>query len=292
MSISRPGCSFVAAKQPGSSACHRFEYVFPDREIDVFDARPPFTPGRTGASARPALRYAESSVSPATRDALREHRRQRRLVRVTAAVLAYDLRRNRAPAGSAPSRPAPTASRSHTTAAPSSCPKGERSDGRRLVRGRLRRTGEVTHEIHAAPGPHNTIVSPDGKLVYLGPRNSRFLVVASVRTDRVVRARRASEGRRAPVHGRRSVAASPIRPRPAFSASRSRACARGQACSTPSRSASPWHHSLGTPSHGISLTPNGRQPRRHRRPEQLRPRLRRLADVPNSSRRASLRTSA
>src|SRR5581483_4330500 len=35
--------------------------------------------------------------------------------------------------------------------------------------------GDVTDEIHAGPGPHNTIVSPDGRLVYLGPRNSRWL---------------------------------------------------------------------------------------------------------------------
>jgi DNA-binding beta-propeller fold protein YncE len=48
-------------------------------------------------------------------------------------------------------------------------------------------TGHIRARIHAGPGPHNTIVSPDGRYVYLGPRNSRYLFVASTRTDRVIR---------------------------------------------------------------------------------------------------------
>jgi DNA-binding beta-propeller fold protein YncE len=47
--------------------------------------------------------------------------------------------------------------------------------------------GRVRGVIHAGPGPHNTIVSPDGRFVYLGPRNSRYLFVASTRTNRIVR---------------------------------------------------------------------------------------------------------
>jgi DNA-binding beta-propeller fold protein YncE len=49
------------------------------------------------------------------------------------------------------------------------------------------RTRRVRTKMHGGLGPHNTIVSPDGRLVYLGARNSRFLLVASVRTDRVLR---------------------------------------------------------------------------------------------------------
>jgi DNA-binding beta-propeller fold protein YncE len=49
------------------------------------------------------------------------------------------------------------------------------------------RTGKIVAEIHAGPGPHNTVVSADGTRVYLGPRNSRYLYVASTRTNRIVR---------------------------------------------------------------------------------------------------------
>src|SRR6516164_6929375 len=35
-------------------------------------------------------------------------------------------------------------------------------------------------------GPHNTVVSPDGARVYLGPRYTNYLVVASTRTNQVI----------------------------------------------------------------------------------------------------------
>jgi DNA-binding beta-propeller fold protein YncE len=117
------------------------------------------------------------------------------------------------------------------------------------------RTGEVTHEIHAAPGPHNTIVSPDGKLVYLGPRNSRFLVVASTVTDRVVERIGPLKGGVRPftVDQRRGLAYTTATGFLGFQVSSLRT---GRLLYTiPIRF--PWHHSLGTPSHGISLTPDG-----------------------------------
>lgn len=49
------------------------------------------------------------------------------------------------------------------------------------------RTGAVIGRIRAGNGPHNTIVSLDGRRVYLGPRNSPYLSVASTITDRVIR---------------------------------------------------------------------------------------------------------
>ena len=36
-------------------------------------------------------------------------------------------------------------------------------------------------------GPHNTVLSPDGARVYMGPRYTNYLVVASTRTNRVIR---------------------------------------------------------------------------------------------------------
>ena len=36
-------------------------------------------------------------------------------------------------------------------------------------------------------GPHNTVVSPDGARVYIGPRHSNYLVVANTGTNQVIR---------------------------------------------------------------------------------------------------------
>jgi hypothetical protein len=48
--------------------------------------------------------------------------------------------------------------------------------------------GNVTASIDSGGiGPHNTVVSPDGSRVYLGPRHTNYLVVASTRTNRVIR---------------------------------------------------------------------------------------------------------
>src|SRR6516165_6370045 len=49
-------------------------------------------------------------------------------------------------------------------------------------------SGNVTASIDSGGiGPHNTVVSSDGSRVYLGPRSSNYLVVASTRTNRVIR---------------------------------------------------------------------------------------------------------
>jgi hypothetical protein len=36
-------------------------------------------------------------------------------------------------------------------------------------------------------GPHNTVVSPDGARVYLGPRHTNYLVVATTKANRIIR---------------------------------------------------------------------------------------------------------
>jgi hypothetical protein len=50
-------------------------------------------------------------------------------------------------------------------------------------------SGNVTASIidSGGIGPHNTVVSPDGSRVYLGPRYTNYLVVANTRTNRVIR---------------------------------------------------------------------------------------------------------
>jgi DNA-binding beta-propeller fold protein YncE len=49
-------------------------------------------------------------------------------------------------------------------------------------------SGKVTASIDSGGiGPHNTVVSPDGSRIYLGPRRTNYLAVASTRTNRVIR---------------------------------------------------------------------------------------------------------
>ncbi|HLI61003.1 MAG TPA: hypothetical protein VKV21_15180 [Solirubrobacteraceae bacterium] len=49
------------------------------------------------------------------------------------------------------------------------------------------RSGAVIARIRGGNGPHNTVVGASGRWVYLGPRNSPYLSVASTATDRVIR---------------------------------------------------------------------------------------------------------
>jgi DNA-binding beta-propeller fold protein YncE len=49
------------------------------------------------------------------------------------------------------------------------------------------RTGKRIASISAGAGPHNTVAGLGGRNVYLGPRNDRYLFVASTATDRIVR---------------------------------------------------------------------------------------------------------
>ncbi len=120
------------------------------------------------------------------------------------------------------------------------------------------RTGLVRSEIHAGPGPHNTIVSPDGRRVYLGPRNSRYLDVVSTRTNRLIR----RVGPLLPgvrpftINGRQTLAYTTATGFLGFQVSSIRT---GRVLYTvPIRGFRPGR-SLGTPSHGISLSPDSRK---------------------------------
>jgi DNA-binding beta-propeller fold protein YncE len=48
-------------------------------------------------------------------------------------------------------------------------------------------TGRVTARIDGGAGPHNTVVSLDGRRVFLGPREGRWLTVADAHTNKVIR---------------------------------------------------------------------------------------------------------
>ena len=252
MSISRPGCSFVAAKRREAPASIATNTSF-DREIDVFQAEPPFHLVERISAGVDALRGV--AVNPTNERPC------------TSASAGTAARRATAGCWRTTSRNRVLWQRAFPTGTDSLAisrngqtlfvPGGRASAVDHIWYVVSASTGEVTREIHAAPGPHNTIVSPDGKFVYLGPRNSRWLVVASTRTDRVVQTGRPVEAGSAPVHRRPGPRGSRTRPRPASWASRSSSLRTGRV-PTPSASSFPKHKSLGTPSHGISLTPNGR----------------------------------
>jgi sugar lactone lactonase YvrE len=244
---------FRAEDAPGAGGVHRYEYVFPDREIDVFEARPPFRlVERIHVPELHSLRGV--AVSPATR-----------ILYATVGgnggssghggLVAYDLLRNRVRW----QRAFPTGTDSLAVTPDGRTlfvPEGERSmdDVWFLVDAR---TGEVTHEIHAGPGPHNTIVSTGGKLVYLGPRNGNYLDVASTATDRVVR-------RVGPLkHGVRPFTVDEGRglvftTATNFLGFQVSSLRTGRVLYTVPIDFA-WRRSLGTPSHGISLTPDGRR---------------------------------
>lgn len=248
-----PRVVYRAPGSPGTAGFHRYEYVLPDRAIDVYEAERPFrlveridvpeSHSLRGVAMSPRTGILYASVGGNGGDS------------GNGGVLAYDLRTNRViwqrafPTGTDGLAVTPDGSTLFV-------PEGERSfdDVWWVVDAR---TGRVTHEIHAAPGPHNTIVSADGRLVYLGPRNSRFLVVASTRTDRVVKKVGPLKGGVRPftVDPARSLAYTTATGFLGFQVSSLRT---GRLLYTvPIRF--PWRRSLGTPSHGISLTPNGKR---------------------------------
>lgn len=237
---------------PGAAGAHRYEYIFLDRELDVVQAQPPFrlveriripelhSLRGVAVDPRSATVYASVGGNGGSSG--------------NGALVAYDLLthdvlwRRAFKTGTDSLAITPNGRWLYV-------PEGERtmSDLWYVV---AARTGRVTAEIHAAPGPHNTIVSRDGTTVYLGPRNSRFLVVASTATNEVVRK------------------IGPLKPgvRP-FTVDETRGLAYTTATGFLGFQVSslrtgrvlytvpidfPWRHSLGTPSHGIALTPDGR----------------------------------
>ncbi len=174
---------YRAAGAPGTPGLHRYEYVFPDRAIAVYDIDQGHRlVARWSVPEAHALRGI--AVSPAT---------CRLYFSVggnggssgTGSLISYDLRTNRVlwkrsfPTGTDSLAITPDGRTLYL-------PTGERTDDD-IWYVVAASTGRVRGEIHAGPGPHNTIVSPDGRFAYLGPRNSRYLDVAATRTDRVVR---------------------------------------------------------------------------------------------------------
>ena len=79
-----------------------------------------------------------------------------------------------------------TTSPSRRMAGRSTWPSGRH---RAALRGRssTRASGRITGSIQGGSGPHETIIGPDGKYVYLGGVNTPYLEIGSTSTGRIVR---------------------------------------------------------------------------------------------------------
>jgi DNA-binding beta-propeller fold protein YncE len=231
----------------------RYLYVFPDRGLDVYDI----------AAGHRLVLHVDLPQAHAMRGVAAAVSTHRLFLSVggnggangNGSVVAIDLLTNRVvwrrayPTGTDGLAVTPDGSRLYI-------PVGEHTmDDRWHVADA--RTGKVIAEIHAGPGPHNTVMSTDGRRVYLGPRNSRYLYVASTRTNRIVR----RVGPLLPgvrpftIDESRGLAYTTATGFLGFQVSSLRT---GRALYTvPVRGFSATKP-LGTPSHGITLTPDGR----------------------------------
>jgi DNA-binding beta-propeller fold protein YncE len=168
---------------PGAAGLHHYEYAFPDRHIDVYDID-------HGHKLVAQWLVPEAHALRGVAVSVKTHMLYMSVggnggSSGNGGLLAYDLLNNTVvwrrsfPTGTDSLAITPNGDTLFV-------PIGERTmdDVWYVVDAH---TGLVTDEIHAGPGPHNTIVSPDGTRVYLGPRNSRYLFVASTRTHRIIR---------------------------------------------------------------------------------------------------------
>jgi DNA-binding beta-propeller fold protein YncE len=124
------------------------------------------------------------------------------------------------------------------------------------------RTGNVIGTISAGLGPHETVVSLNGRYVYLGGRNSPYLDVASTATDRVTERIGPLRGGVRPftINGRQTIAYTTATGALGFQVS---AIKTGHVLYTvgfgPRFRFDPATFNTSAPSHGISLTPDERQ---------------------------------
>jgi DNA-binding beta-propeller fold protein YncE len=123
------------------------------------------------------------------------------------------------------------------------------------------RDGRVITTIQGGAGPHNTLMSLDGRHVYLGGRNHEYLEVADTQTNRVVRSigPLRSGVRPFTINGRQTLAYTTATGFLGFQVS---SIASGRVLYTQSFRGFNWSPSRfapSAPSHGISLAPNERQ---------------------------------
>jgi DNA-binding beta-propeller fold protein YncE len=247
------GCGTPPRTSAPRLSTGRYLYVFPDRGLDVYDI----------AAGHRLVLHLDLPQAHAMRGVAASASTHRLFLSVggnggangNGSVVAIDLLTNRVvwrrsyPTGTDGLAVTPDGSRLYI-------PVGEHTmDDRWQVADA--HTGKVIAEIHAGPGPHNTVMSTDGRRVYLGPRNSRYLYVASTRTNRIVR----HVGPLLPgvrpftIDESRGLAYTTATGFLGFQVSSLRT---GRALYTVPVHGFIATKSLGTPSHGITLTPDGR----------------------------------
>lgn len=109
-------------------------------------------------------------------------------------------------------------------------------------------------------GPHNTVVGPSGRRVYLGPRNSPFLIVADTATNRVLRrvGPLAAGVRPFTVNGSETLAFTTATGRLGFQVSSLISGRVLYSVGFGARFRLPASYAPTAPSHGITLSPDGR----------------------------------
>jgi DNA-binding beta-propeller fold protein YncE len=122
------------------------------------------------------------------------------------------------------------------------------------------RNGSVITTIHGGAGAHNTVMSLDGRDVFLGGRNHNYLEVADTQTNRVVRSIGPLRGGVRPftINGRQTLAYTTATGFLGFQVS---SISSGQVLHTqafPGFNWSPENFAPSAPSHGISLSPDER----------------------------------
>ena len=165
-----------------SSVTRHFEYIFDAGGIQVYDID--HRNRYLGQIAFPSLPIRGLVADPATATLFVAYGGPGGSAG-TGSMLAYDLvsgrtlwRRNYA-TGS-------TTSRSRRTAGRSTWPSGKHPAAAtwEIVDAA---NGRITGSIQGGSGPHETIVGPDGKYVYLGGVNTPYLEIGSTSTGRIVR---------------------------------------------------------------------------------------------------------
>jgi DNA-binding beta-propeller fold protein YncE len=177
-----PASKTPRALSASSRATRHFEYVFPDGEMDVYDIDHGFRLVER-VSIPEAHPIRGVAVSPLN-NALFITVGGRGGATGTGSLLRLDLRTNRI----AWERAFPTGVDSPSITLDGRMlylPTGENSTGDSWYVVQAR-NGRVVGEIHGGLSPHNTIVGPSGRKVYLGPRNGTYLVVADTKTNRIV----------------------------------------------------------------------------------------------------------
>lgn len=256
-SLVTPPSSTPRALSARSRHVRHFEYVFPDREMDVYDIDHGHRlVQRVGIPDAHEIRGV--AVSP-SRHVLYLTVGGRGGDLGNGSLIAYDLLRDRVmwerafPSGVDSPSLTPDGRTLYV-------PTGESSSGDVWwVVDAV--TGRVTAEIHGGTSPHNTIVSPDGTRVYLGPRNADYLVVASTRTNQVLRRIGPLEGGVRPftINGPQTLAYTTATGFLGFQVS---SIQTGKVLYTVPIRGFTWSSasfSPSAPSHGIALSPDNRQ---------------------------------